>query len=465
MTIEENNKLTCAHCEHRQKPCNGGACVCNASGQLVTLHLGNRDCPKGKHITGPWAKEAAVADLMKLIDAPYDPKEFRPKNWHDFPNVQSAYRRHLQEYVRSLKDTQGLGVGRGIVICGGGKYAVAAIAALLMIRDTGCNLPVEIWRLPTERIEPWMESAVAGQNATFRQAPRRRINEGWPLKTYAVANSAFAEVLYLDADAYPIQDPTRLFDDLPSYVRTGAFFWPDTDQHRLLPAVWATLGLEHQDEPTFESGMLLIDRNKCWRELALADWMNQHGEYYYAIGPRRPTVDAAGWIGQGIYGDKDTYHLAWRMFGSDYGLAQRSYCMVGKAGIHLVNRRAAFVHRFNDKAEGAFNDLIPGEAKYREVVAKLSTAAGQPPAPFVKTTFGRLLEGIKGLAQVAAGVDRATPQQIAERETICKASGPNGGPCPNLRQVGGIISQCTLCGCAIRAKIRLASKKCPAGKW
>lgn len=46
------------------------------------------------------------------------------------------------------------------------------------------------------------------------------------IKAAAVINSSFKEILYLDSDNVPVQDPTFLFET-EEYKNTGALFWPD----------------------------------------------------------------------------------------------------------------------------------------------------------------------------------------------------------------------------------------------
>lgn len=46
------------------------------------------------------------------------------------------------------------------------------------------------------------------------------------IKAAAVINSSFKEILYLDSDNLPAQDPTFLFET-KEFKNTGALFWPD----------------------------------------------------------------------------------------------------------------------------------------------------------------------------------------------------------------------------------------------
>ena len=53
-----------------------------------------------------------------------------------------------------------------------------------------------------------------------------RLRGGWPLKPYAIANSRFREVIYLDADTVPLVDPQLAFT-WEAYRDNGLLLWPD----------------------------------------------------------------------------------------------------------------------------------------------------------------------------------------------------------------------------------------------
>ena len=64
-----------------------------------------------------------------------------------------------------------------------------------------------------------------------------------------------------------------------------------------------------------------------------------------------------------------------------------------------------------------------------------------------------------------AGNNRATPDQIEERATLCRE-------CPSKQRKHGIdwcgdplIKTAETCGCVVWAKSRVAGEECPQGKW
>ncbi len=92
------------------------------------------------------------------------------------------------------------------------------------------------------------------------------------------------------------------------------------------------------------------------------------------------------------------------------------------------------------------------------IVAAMPSAASQ-----AQTFVGKMAKGI------AAGIPRATVEQVAERKAICDA-------CEHKKVEEG-RERCGLCGCYLRAtswlfgtveipgKLELATVACPAGKW
>ena len=52
------------------------------------------------------------------------------------------------------------------------------------------------------------------------------------------------------------------------------------------------------------SGQVLVDKQRCWKALLLTVHLNQHASFYY----------------QHVNGDKDTFHMAWRMLEQVYSM-------------------------------------------------------------------------------------------------------------------------------------------------
>jgi ADP-heptose:LPS heptosyltransferase len=231
---------------------------------------------------------------------------------------------------------------RGIVICGGGiRYFTAAWVCVRMLRHLGCRLPIELWHLGEKEMDARMRNLVAPFGVACVDAVKTnrryqaRCIQGWALKPYAILHSKFQEVLFLDADNVPVRNPEFLFD-CPQFRQTGAILWPDYMRcaNKKAFAIWRSCGLLPPGEQEFETGQMVLNKERCWKALCLSAWFNEHCHFYYRY----------------IYGDKETFHLAFRKLRTRYSLVttpihtiERTMCQ------HDFDGQRLFQHRNRDK--------------------------------------------------------------------------------------------------------------------
>lgn len=265
-----------------------------------------------------------------------------PGNWATFPAVRDAYKYKFQDICRTRTDSKPDHMqGRGIVTCSGGtKFFACVYAQIATLRRVGCNLPIEIWYLGRSEFDENMTTIIESLDqvkcidavAFAETLPKYpRILHGWELKPFSILNSSFEEVLFLDADCIPVNNPEYLFDH-PSYKETGAIFWPDippNDRKEWLPSVvWENCGMAYRNEVDFETGQMLINKEKCWHPLKVTCWMNEHSDYYYKF----------------VFGDKSTFHLAWRGCGDDYSMPRACDWRYPALLQHDLDGRLLFLH-------------------------------------------------------------------------------------------------------------------------
>jgi hypothetical protein len=216
-----------------------------------------------------------------------------------------------------------------------------------MLRKLGCELPIELWHRGPREMTDAMRELIVPLGVTcvdaYRVAlldPVRRL-DGWELKPYAIAFSRFEEILYLDADNMAVVNPEFLFCSEP-YRRCGAVFWPDrfagpgTGREWLERAAWDICRVPYRMEPELESGQMLIDKRRSWLPLQLTLHLNNYSDFYYRY----------------FYGDKDTFHLAWRRAGVDYALAPYPPRNLGDSEVIVqfgFDSEVLFQHRNRDK--------------------------------------------------------------------------------------------------------------------
>jgi FkbM family methyltransferase len=282
--------------------------------------------------------------------------------------------------------------GRGVVICAGGdRYFTNAWVCANILRLHGCNLPIEFWHLGPGEMTDEMRALVQPLGVICVDAyemrkrfPARTLN-GWELKPYAIINSSFDEVLFLDADNVAVKNPEYLFDTA-QYKETGAIFWPDYDFQRLKAnnSIWNITQIEYRDEPAFESGQIVIDKRRSWKALQLTMHLNEWSDFYY----------------KHIHGDKDTFHLAWHKLQQKYSMP--AHQIVGLAGTmcqHDFDGNRIFQHRnlrkWTTAAENARVDGFWLEPECLQFVEQLRTKWSVTPKTQLSAAAKTVLEQIE----------------------------------------------------------------------
>lgn len=300
--------------------------------------------------------------------------------------IDESHRLLLEETVRTLPAAPPANRfhGRGIVLCAGGDvYFPCAWVCISLLRRAGCTLPIEIWYRGPREMTPHAIELLAAFDVTCVDAREvaRREHYGrldtWEIKPLAIAYSRFEEVLYLDADNAPLRNPEHLFE-ADAYLQQGALFWPDRFNGRagkrwLKRAAWTVCNVRYGAEPELEAGQLVVDKSRCWRALALTLFLNSHSDYYYRF----------------FFGDKDTFHVAWRRLGQPYALVPHPPLDLGKSeGMlqHDLDGTPLFEHRCTDKwSLSRTNRSIPGfrtEALSREALDALRVQWSPPMRTF-----------------------------------------------------------------------------------
>jgi len=287
--------------------------------------------------------------------------------------------------------------GRGIVISAGGpKYFICAWVNVHMLRSLGCQLPIEFWHLgPGEMDKRMVELAdelgvrcvdgikEAEKIKGFQWSER----PGWQLKALSLVASSYEEVLLLDGDNVPIINPEALFE-WEQYKHTGAVFWPDYLRLKPDREIWKICGVAYKDEPEFESGQIVVNKQRCWRELWLALHYNINSQFYY----------------KQVWGDKETFHMAWRRLGTPYSMTPYPIRNLDSKVMcqHDFKGQVIFQHRnlakwvlpavqniritgfkFEDKCFGYLKLL---ESKWRGVLRPLSPRTRKELAAFTELT-------------------------------------------------------------------------------
>lgn len=200
---------------------------------------------------------------------------------------------------------------RGLVTTAGGQYLPVLTISLRMLRHAGSNLPMEVFLASDEEYEPYICDVVFKQlNAKcvvlehiWKAAPEAKTISAYQYKPFAMLFSSFEEILFLDADAFPIRDPSVLFSNDP-FRTYGMVTWPDFWGSSASPIYYK---IASQSVPpttlraSSESGELLMSKKTHQKSLMLATYYNYYGpSHYYPLFSQ----GAAG------EGDKETFIAA-----------------------------------------------------------------------------------------------------------------------------------------------------------
>jgi hypothetical protein len=111
-----------------------------------------------------------------------------------------------------------------------------------------------------------------------------KLSKHFPYKPAAIISSTFAEVLFLDCDAYVTRDPEDLFLSDPMYLKFGALFYPDAYKSRQHPLIWKILNTSCvQNEYELDSATILVDKRRVWNGLYLTKLMNDNHQIFYRV--------------------------------------------------------------------------------------------------------------------------------------------------------------------------------------
>lgn len=197
---------------------------------------------------------------------------------------------------------------RGIVSTASKLMLPTLVTSIYMLRVTGSKLPVEIF-LADRREHDAFTCGILLRSLNTRCIILDEILSFSPLqeglmkyqfKIFSLLFSSFEEAFFLDADAFPIHDPARLFTSKP-FISTGMVTWPDFWQvtyHSWFFEITAQRVPNSFPIPSTESGQLLISKQTHSKLLLLSTYYNFYGPSYYY-----PLL-SQGHPGEG---DKETY--------------------------------------------------------------------------------------------------------------------------------------------------------------
>jgi hypothetical protein len=287
-------------------------------------------------------QDMAAAELADLLAGP---PLLLPDDWRSWRVMREAHLLLTERFLATMPPyPAGRFAGRGAVLCGGGAYEAGAYVACRMLRHVGWEHPIQVWHRGaaepvSERLRCLAGVEVVDAEAHSARASRRVLG-GWESKLFAVLHSPFEEVLYLDADCYPVYNPDECFE--PAHNPHGIVVWPD------MPLVdnaihWPTYDLLSDGRNGLNGGHYVFTKRRAWPVLQLAGHYDNHSDYYYWYGVSAVQV--------GGFSDQEQLRVTLHQLQAPYAkyserplaCTRQSYLQAGPHG------RPLFVHRFGNK--------------------------------------------------------------------------------------------------------------------
>mmetsp|Transcript_9126 Transcript_9126/g.26974 ORF Transcript_9126/g.26974 Transcript_9126/m.26974 type:complete len:377 (+) Transcript_9126:78-1208(+) len=197
-------------------------------------------------------------------------------------------------------------------------------ASARLLRSLGCELPIynlldeDEFAAAASPCRDLAEGPDPINNTQCLKMARTGTSGYGYTKIYAIRDAPADQVLFFDCDAFPVADPTLLFNST-DFLRTGALFWPDIEGHFLSDGHWKAA---HHLFPTDRRGLL----REWWAQQGLDTGLLLVDKVAWAR-PLSVLLDMVeGASGQGVdwgfqdldalsSGDKDLWHLAWLLAG------------------------------------------------------------------------------------------------------------------------------------------------------
>ncbi|KAB8232799.1 hypothetical protein ETB97_000157 [Aspergillus alliaceus] len=260
--------------------------------------------------------------LAKAESVGFDPKNTeQPPNLTSIPDEDVVKMKHAHsrfvQFITTTPPTLAYEPGtRGIVSTAGGSYLPVLVISLRMLRQTGSELPMEVFLADWEEYDgyicqmvlPSLNAKCVVLSEILDRVPSSKSKiEKYQYKPFAMLFSSFEEILFLDADAFPLKKPELVFTSEP-FTSRGLVTWPDFWGSTASP-LYYIIASQERPAPNIrqstESGEVYLSKRTHLRTLLLCAYYNYWGpSHYYPL----LSQGAAG------EGDKETFIAAATVF-------------------------------------------------------------------------------------------------------------------------------------------------------
>jgi alpha 1,2-mannosyltransferase len=219
---------------------------------------------------------------------------------------------------------------KGLVSTAGGSYLPVLVISLRMLRRTGSKLPMEVFLADPEEYEEYIcDVVLPSLNARcvilseiLESLPGGVKIEKYQFKPFAMIFSSFEEILFLDADAFPVDKPETLFHTEP-FRSKRMVTWPDFWASSASPLYYQIASQEIPPmtvRQSTESGEIVVSKKTHGDVLLLVTYYNYWGpSHYYRL------------LSQGApgEGDKETFVAAATVLDKPFYQVSEPICAIG----------------------------------------------------------------------------------------------------------------------------------------
>ncbi|KAJ5902537.1 hypothetical protein N7495_003065 [Penicillium taxi] len=248
----------------------------------------------------------------------------------DVASMRKSHTAFIKAITSSLPQLQYIPGTKGVVSTAGGSYLPVLVISLRMLRRTGSTLPMEVFLANEEEYEDYIcDVVLPSLNAKCIVLSRILVAaptkiEKYQFKPFAMLFSSFEEILFLDADAFPLERPEKMFKSEP-FRSTNMVTWPDFWASSVSPLFYEisnTTAPPMNLRQSTESGEVLLSKKTHTRTLLLSTYYNYWGpSHYYPL----LSQGAAG------EGDKETFITAATAVNEPFYQVSESICALGHA--------------------------------------------------------------------------------------------------------------------------------------
>lgn len=237
--------------------------------------------------------------------------------------------------------------GQGIVTCCGSRedIKIATYVLLRLLQYYDIELPVEIWQFDFEEDSWWtslFESLGATVKSTSKEPQSYNTKQiiGWVLKTKALIESGFEDILFLDADVIPLQNPLWMIDfmkknDLDVFFPGVRLFQQHAGQKKGFGAIRHITGT--LPRYLFETGEIALNKRRAWYAINNARFFDVYADFFYRY----------------IRGDKDSMLMGYLLTDTSWQWGATSRLELLEHGFMYYdeNDKELFCHRASEKAK------------------------------------------------------------------------------------------------------------------